>query len=148
MDKMIGKTLASRYEIVEKIGSGGMSNVYKAKCNVLNRHVAIKIMKEEFQRSRIFSNALKPNPRRSPYYPTPHRVGIRRGVCVRLAVYRHGAHRGITLKEYINQRGALKWKEAVHFPSRSSGAGTRPQPKHHSPGYQTPEYHAPGRRHH
>ena len=43
-----GKLLGNRYEIIEKIGSGGMATVYKAKCHVLNRYVAIKILKEEF----------------------------------------------------------------------------------------------------
>ena len=44
---MIGKVLGNRYEIVEKIGGGGMSVVYKAKCRVLNRYVAIKILRNE-----------------------------------------------------------------------------------------------------
>ena len=44
---MIGKVLGNRYEIVEKIGGGGMSIVYKAKCRVLNRYVAIKILRDE-----------------------------------------------------------------------------------------------------
>lgn len=45
---MIGKLLSNRYELIEKIGEGGMSTVYKAKCHVLNRMVAIKILKAEF----------------------------------------------------------------------------------------------------
>lgn len=45
---MIGKMLGNRYEIIEQIGSGGMAYVYKAKCHLLDRFVAIKILKEEF----------------------------------------------------------------------------------------------------
>ena len=45
---MVGKVLGNRYEILEKIGSGGMATVYKAKCRVLNRYVAVKILKDEF----------------------------------------------------------------------------------------------------
>ena len=45
---LIGKMLNNRYEILEKIGNGGMAIVYKAKCHVLNRFVAIKILKDEF----------------------------------------------------------------------------------------------------
>ena len=43
-----GRLLGNRYEIIEKIGNGGMATVYKAKCHVLNRYVAIKILRDEF----------------------------------------------------------------------------------------------------
>ena len=43
-----GRLLGNRYEIIEKIGSGGMATVYKAKCHVLNRYVAVKILRDEF----------------------------------------------------------------------------------------------------
>ena len=46
--EMVGKVLGNRYEILENIGTGGMATVYKAKCKVLNRKVAIKILKDEF----------------------------------------------------------------------------------------------------
>lgn len=45
---LIGKMLANRYEILEKIGNGGMATVYRAKCHVLNRFVAVKVLKDEF----------------------------------------------------------------------------------------------------
>ena len=45
---MIGTVLGDRYEIIEKIGGGGMALVYKAKCRLLNRYVAIKILRDEF----------------------------------------------------------------------------------------------------
>ena len=43
-----GKIIGNRYEIIEKIGNGGMATVYKAKCHVLNRYVAIKVLRDEF----------------------------------------------------------------------------------------------------
>lgn len=43
-----GRLLGNRYEILEKIGIGGMATVYKAKCHVLNRYVAVKILRDEF----------------------------------------------------------------------------------------------------
>ena len=54
MDKYIGKLLDGRYEIQELIGSGGMANVYKARCRLLNRYVAIKILKDEFAKDEEF----------------------------------------------------------------------------------------------
>lgn len=51
---MIGTVLGNRYEIVEKIGEGGMALVYKAKCNLLNRYVAVKILREEFTKDEKF----------------------------------------------------------------------------------------------
>ena len=47
MEKLIGKMLDNRYEVLEVIGTGGMAIVYKAKCHRLNRYVALKVMKEE-----------------------------------------------------------------------------------------------------
>lgn len=49
-----GMFLADRYEIIEQIGTGGMADVYKAKCHKLNRYVAIKVMKSEFSQDKTF----------------------------------------------------------------------------------------------
>ena len=50
----IGMMIGDRYEILEKIGTGGMSDVYKAKCHKLNRHVAVKVLKQEFSENANF----------------------------------------------------------------------------------------------
>ena len=50
----IGMLIGDRYEILEKIGTGGMSDVYKAKCHKLNRFVAIKVLKQEFNENTNF----------------------------------------------------------------------------------------------
>ena len=54
MDQYIGKLLDNRYEILERIGSGGMAVVYKAKCHWLNRFVAVKILKEDLAQDEEF----------------------------------------------------------------------------------------------
>ena len=56
MDKYIGKCLDDRYEIIERIGVGGMAVVYKALCHRLNRYVAIKILKDELAVDEDFRN--------------------------------------------------------------------------------------------
>ena len=54
MDQYIGKMLDNRYEILERIGTGGMANVYKAKCHRLNRLVAVKILKNDLAQNEEF----------------------------------------------------------------------------------------------
>lgn len=59
-----GTYLQERYEIIEQIGSGGMADVYKARCHTLNRLVAVKMLKNEFSRDENFVNRFKMKPRR------------------------------------------------------------------------------------
>ncbi|HEY5561146.1 MAG TPA: Stk1 family PASTA domain-containing Ser/Thr kinase [Clostridiaceae bacterium] len=56
---MIGTILGNRYELLEKIGEGGMAIVYKARCNLLNRFVSVKILKDEFSKDKDFVDRFK-----------------------------------------------------------------------------------------
>ena len=69
MDQYIGKMLDNRYEILERIGTGGMAIVYKAKCHRLNRLVAIKILKSDLARSSAAGSTR--SRRLLPSCPTP-----------------------------------------------------------------------------
>ena len=56
---MIGTLLGNRYELIEKIGEGGMAKVYRAKCHLLNRFVSVKILKEEYSKDKEFVEKFK-----------------------------------------------------------------------------------------
>ena len=99
-----GMFLADRYEIIEQIGTGGMSDVYKAKCHKLNRYVAIKVMKSEF-RAEAQSVAGFTHPNVVNVYD----VGDENGVYYIVMELVEG----ITLKKYIEKRGKIPFKEAV-----------------------------------
>jgi len=111
---MIGKILGNRYEIIEKIGGGGMSNVYKAKCNVLNRFVAIKILRDELTQDPDFVDKFKQESLSAASLTHPNIVniydtGIEGDIYYIVMEY----VKGETLKNYIKRKGRLSEKEAV-----------------------------------
>ena len=73
---MIGKILGGRYELLELIGVGGMSRVYKARCNLLNRFVAVKILKEEFNEDKEFIKRFYIESQAAASLSSPHIVSI------------------------------------------------------------------------
>ena len=109
-----GMFLADRYEIIDQIGTGGMSDVYKAKCHKLNRFVAIKVLKSEFSQDKNFVSKFRIEAQSAAGLTHPNIV----------SVYdvgdEDGIHyivmelvEGITLKKYIEKKGKLSSKEAV-----------------------------------
>lgn len=116
MDNYIGKRLDGRYEIQEIIGVGGMAVVYKAYDNIDDRIVAIKILKEEFLANEEFRRRFKNESKAIAVLSHPNIVkvyDVSFGDKLQYIVMEYID--GITLKEYIEQQGGLKWKEAVHF---------------------------------
>ena len=116
MDKYIGKVLDGRYEILEILGIGGMSVVYKAHCNRLNRFVAIKILKEEYFADQSLrkqfhdesqSVAILSHPNIVSVYDVSHFEDTEYIVMELID--------GITLKEYLQRRSPLPWKEVTFF---------------------------------
>ena len=74
--EMIGKVLASRYEILEKIGEGGMAIVYKARCKLLNRFVAIKVLKQEYASDELFVRRFKAEAQSAAALTHPNIVSV------------------------------------------------------------------------
>ena len=116
MDKYLGKRLDGRYEIREIIGVGGMAVVYKAFDNVENRFVAIKILKEEFLSNQEFLRRFKNESKAIAMLSHPNIVSVYDvsfGDLIQYIVMEY--IEGITLKEFIEREGSLRWKDAVHF---------------------------------
>lgn len=105
---MIGKVLGGRYEILEKIGGGGMALVYKAKCRLLNRYVAVKILRSEFTNDEEFVKKFKRESQAAASLSHPNIVGIY-DVGMEDDIYYIVMEyiKGQTLKELIKSKGAL-----------------------------------------
>ena len=116
MDQYIGKILDNRYEILERIGTGGMAVVYKAKCHYLNRLVAIKILKSDLAQDEDFRRRFNAESQAVAQLSHPNIVSVydvSKGGDVEYIVME--LIDGITLKQYMEKRGQLSWRESLHF---------------------------------
>ena len=116
MDQYIGKMLDNRYEILERIGTGGMAVVYKAKCHRLNRLVAVKILKSDLAQDEDFRRRFNAESQAVAQLSHPNIVSVydvSRGGDTEYIVME--LIDGITLKQYMERRGQLNWREALHF---------------------------------
>jgi serine/threonine-protein kinase len=110
----IGMMIGDRYEILEKIGTGGMSDVYKAKCHKLNRYVAVKVLKQEFSENPNFVSKFRVEAQAAaglahPNIVNVYDVGEENGIYYIVMELVEG----ITLKKYIEKKARLSYKEAV-----------------------------------
>ena len=110
-----GRLLGNRYEIIEQVGNGGMATVYKAKCHVLNRFVAVKVLREEFTTDEEFIKRFNTEAQAAASLTHPNIV----------SVYDVGSEgelhyivmeliKGKTLKEIIKEDGGVSWKWSVN----------------------------------
>lgn len=116
IDKYTGKKLDGRYEIHELIGVGGMANVYRCYDTIVDREVAIKILKEEFLDNADFIRRFKNESKSIAVLSHPNIVrvyDVSFGDMIQYIVMEYID--GITLKEYIAQQGVIQWKEALHL---------------------------------
>lgn len=110
----IGMIIGDRYEILEKIGTGGMSDVYKAKDHKLNRLVAVKVLKQEFSENANFVSKFRVEAQAAaglahPNIVNVYDVGEENGIYFIVMELVEG----ITLKKYIEKKARLSVKEAV-----------------------------------
>ena len=110
----IGMMIGDRYEILEKIGTGGMSDVYKAKCHKLNRFVAIKVLKQEFYENANFVSKFRTEAQAAAGLMHPNIVNVY-DVGEENGIYYFVMEmvEGITLKKYIEKKARLSVKEAI-----------------------------------
>ncbi len=120
---MSGRLLAGRYELIEKIGEGGMAIVYKAKCRLLNRYVAIKILRPEFTKDEQFVENFKRESQAAAGLSHPNIVSV-------FDVGHEGnIHfivmelvEGKTLSQLIEEKGRLDYKEAISITKQVASA--------------------------
>ena len=109
-----GIFLGKRYEVLSKIGAGGMADVYKGKDHMLNRYVAIKVLKKEFKEDENFVRKFRSEAQAAaglihPNVVNVYDVGEDRGLYYMVMELVEG----ITLKEYIDKKGRLSHKETI-----------------------------------
>ena len=116
MDRYIGRLLDNRYEILEVIGTGGMAVVYKARCHRLNRLVAIKILKDDYSSDEEFRRRFHAEGEAVAMLSHPNIVAVYDVSTSEIADYIvMELIEGITLKQYMEKKGVLNWKETLHF---------------------------------
>ncbi len=113
---LIGKMLNNRYEVLEKVGNGGMATVYKAKCHILNRYVAVKVLKDEFTTDSEFIKKFNTEAQSAAGLNHPNIVSVF-DVCNEDNLYYIVMEliQGKTLKEIILEDGRLSWKWSVNI---------------------------------
>ena len=127
----VGKVLGNRYEIIEKIGIGGMATVYKARCKLLNRNVAIKVLKDEFANDIEFIKRFQIEAQAAASLSHPNIVSI----------YDVGNENNVhyivmeliegeTLKEIVTKNGRLPWKDAVDIAAQIAAGLSKAHANH------------------
>ena len=123
IDRYIGRLLDNRYEIQEVLGIGGMAIVYKARCHRLNRLVAIKILKDEYSKDDDFRRRFHAEGQAVAMLSHPNIVSVYDVSSANQADYIvMELIDGISLKQYMEKKGVLNWKETLHFAMQISKA--------------------------
>lgn len=118
-----GVILGDRYQLIEKIGGGGMAVVYKARCNVLNRYVAVKVLRHDYINDHEIVERFKAEAQAAAKLSHPNIVSV-------YDVGEEGSYlyfvmeciQGVTLKTIIEQEGVLHYEDVIHFGIQIAGA--------------------------
>ena len=111
-----GRIIGNRYEIIEKVGSGGMATVYKARDTILNRYVAVKVLRDEFTTDEEFIKRFNTEAQSAARLTHPNIVSVF-DVGQEYNIYYIVMEliQGKTLKQIISEEGALPWKWTVNI---------------------------------
>lgn len=113
---LIGYLLGNRYKVLEKIGNGGMAVVYKAHCTLLNRYVAIKVLKEEYANDENIVKKFMTEAQSAASLSHPNIVSIYDvGKDNDIYYIVMELVEGKTLKQYIEEKGKIYWKDACEI---------------------------------
>ena len=109
-----GIVLGERYEIISKLGAGGMADVYKGRDKMLNRYVAVKVLKKEYREDETYVKKFRSEAQAAAGIMNPnivnvYDVGLDRGLYYMVMELVEG----VTLKEYIAKKGRLTPKEVI-----------------------------------
>lgn len=120
---MSNRLLAGRYELIEKIGEGGMAVVYKARCRLLNRYVAIKILRPEFTKDESFIESFKKESQAAAGLSHPNIVSVYDvGKEGNLHFIVMELVEGKPLSQLISEKGRLDYKEAIEITKQVASA--------------------------
>lgn len=116
IENLVGKTLAERYHILELIGTGGMASVYKARCELLQREVAVKVLRDSVKDDETALKQFKQEAQAAAKLCHNNIVQVFDvGECDGMDYIVMELVEGVTLKKYIKEHGALPWQEACDF---------------------------------
>lgn len=123
MESLNNKKLGNRYTLLEKVGDGGMALVYKARCELLNRYVAVKILRPEYMSDEDFVKKFKSESQAvaslsHPNIVNVYDVGNEDGLSYIVMEYVEG----IDLKDYIKKHGSLSYQEGLKIVKQIAGA--------------------------
>ncbi len=116
IENLVGKTLAERYHILELIGTGGMASVYKARCELLKRDVAVKVLRDSVKDDEMALKCFKQEAQAAAQLCHNNIVQVFDvGEVDGMDYMVMELVEGVTLKKYIKEQGALSWREACDF---------------------------------